>query len=53
MKKIFKIILKIVRFIGKAIYTAVVASMLGWAKSYGYKTKYEDKQREKIIEGKK
>ncbi|MFC1598691.1 hypothetical protein ACFL2U_01640 [Patescibacteria group bacterium] len=50
MKKIIK---KIIKFIGKAIYTGVVASMLGVAKSYGYKTKYQDTDKEKRIESEK
>ena len=37
----------------KVFYTLIVAAFLGLAKSFGYKTEYKDKEREKQIEEKK
>lgn len=44
---------KIIKYIYKLIYTGIVASMLGWAKSFGYKIEFKESDKEKRIESEK
>jgi len=37
----------------KFFYTIIVAAFIGFAKSFGYQTEYNDKDKEKHIEGEK